>query len=68
MPDFCLIFRTPSASQPQIASIAAKDAHEAFVLAQRYGGPAELWSDDQHICTLDRAGDAGSMWVITRGA
>lgn len=67
MPDFRLVIHPPKGSAVETVSITAQDAREAFSLAQRYGYPAELWSEETHICTLDRSGDAGSMWVITPG-
>jgi hypothetical protein len=50
---------------PSSVTFEAEDAAEAFRLAQSHDCPAELWTDDHHVCTLDRTGSQGEIWVIT---
>lgn len=66
MPNYRLVFTNSSEQTPiRSVSFAAKDAGEAFLLAQRHNGPAQLWVDDKHLCTLSRTGAKGEIWVIS---
>lgn len=66
VPRYRLVFMQ-SAGQAAIRSVSfsGQDPGEALILAQRHKGPAELWSDDRHICTIRHAGNGGGMWIIT---
>lgn len=69
MPDFQLVFKNSRKESPiKSVSFRGKDAGEALIIAQRHKCPVELWSEDQHICTLSRAGNEGQVWVISKGA
>lgn len=69
MPDYQLVFKNSAKDSPiKSVRFRGKDAGEALIIAQRHQCPAELWSDNQHICTLSRGGNDGQVWVISRGA
>lgn len=67
MANFRLVF--PDWKDRPIRSIAftAADAGEALLIAQRHDAPAELWREDERICTIDTMAGKGSMWVIGPG-
>lgn len=68
MPNYRLVFRgSPNESPIKSVSFRGKDPGEALLIAQRHACPVELWSEDHHICTLNRAGDEGQVWVISKG-
>src|SRR5262245_61027551 len=66
MPNYRLVFAERLTGTP-IRSFAftAKDARDAFLLAQDHDGPAELWSEKKHLCTLLRTGSCGEIWVLS---
>ncbi len=45
-------------------TVKLQNRDEAFLVAQRYDGPAELWDGDTHICTIRRTNDDG-IWVLS---
>lgn len=66
MPDYSLVFTDHEAGEaPPAVHFAGSDAGEALILAQRHHGPAELWADGRHICTLRRSGKEGRFWIIS---
>ena len=66
MPNYRLVFAERLADTPiRSISFTSKDAREALLLAQHHDGPAELWEENQHLCTLIRTGSAGEIWVIS---
>lgn len=44
-------------------SINLRNRDEAFVVAQRYDGPAELWDEDKLLCTIRHSG--AGVWMIS---
>lgn len=68
MPNYRLVFRgSPTESPIKSVSFRGKDPGEALLIAQRHTCPVELWSEDHHICTLNRAGNEGQVWIISKG-
>lgn len=68
VPDYKLVFKNSVKESPiKSVNFHGKDAGEALLIAQRHECPVELWSDQQHICTLSRAGNEGQVWVISKG-
>lgn len=66
MRTYRLIFRGPRNGRPfSSVTFVGDDPAEALLLAQRYESPAELWVEDQFLCTLQRTGDRGELWVIS---
>lgn len=45
-------------------TVKLQSRDEAFLVAQRYDGAAELWDGETHVCTIRRADDAG-IWVLS---
>lgn len=67
MPDYRLVFKnSPKDSPIKSVNFRGKDPGEALLIAQRHKCPVELWSDDQHLCTLSRTGE-GQVWIISKG-
>lgn len=62
MPEYRLLVRLHSDPMKSV-SVSLSDSSEAFIVAQRYNGIAELWEDNRHVCTISRAHD-GDFWVI----
>jgi hypothetical protein len=48
-------------------SINLNSRDDAFIAAQRYGAPAELWDGDTHICTISQSSHDG-VWIISNAA
>lgn len=68
MPNYRLVFKSsPKESPIKSVSFRGKDPGEALLIAQRHKCPVELWSEGEHICTLDRAGNEGQVWIISKG-
>ena len=66
MPNYRLVFAERLTDTPiRSISFTSTDAREALLLAQHHKGPAELWEEDQHLCTLVRMGSCGEIWVIS---
>jgi hypothetical protein len=66
VPNYRLVFRSsPKESPIKSVSFRGKDPGEALLIAQRHKCPVELWSEDEHICTLSRAGSEGLVWIIS---
>jgi hypothetical protein len=66
VPEYRLVFSSSSEESPtRSVAFTGRNPAEALLIAQRYHGPAELWSADQYICTLRRTGDEGQLWVIS---
>jgi hypothetical protein len=65
MPNYKLVFSERSNAPVRSIAFSGTDAAEVFLLAQRYEGPAELWVEEQHVCTLARSGNSGEVWVLS---
>jgi hypothetical protein len=44
-------------------SVSLRDRSEAFLVAQHYDAPAELWDGDMNVCTISQS--AGGFWIIS---
>lgn len=66
MPHYRLIFAAGEGQETRSVSFEGQDAAEALLIAQRHKGPAQLWEEDRHICTLHRSGNNGEVWVISQ--
>lgn len=66
MPYYRVVLARGNRSEP-IHSVVfdARDAADALLIAQHHDGAAELWKDDQYVCTLRRSGANGEVWVIS---
>lgn len=68
MPNYRLVFKhAPKESPIKSVNFHGKDPGEALLIAQRHQCPVELWSDNQHLCTLSRSGVEGQVWIISKG-
>lgn len=66
MPTYRVVFLEPLGETPvRSISFDGDDAGQALLLAQNHDGPAELWQEDQRVCTLLRSGNYGELWVIS---
>jgi hypothetical protein len=66
MPNYRVVFLEPLGETPvRSISFEGEDAGQALLLAQNHDGPAELWREDQRVCTLVRTGNCGELWVIS---
>lgn len=65
MPNYKLVFDKRSAAPVRSISFSGEDASEVFLIAQKYDCPAELWVEDEHLCTLARSGNSGEIWVLS---
>ena len=63
MPDYRLVVSLHHGSPMKSVSVKLNDRSEAFLVAQRYDGIAELLDGDKSICTISRAPD-GDFWII----
>lgn len=45
-------------------SINLHSRSEAFLVAQRYDRPAELWDGNKRVCSISRSGPGG-MWILS---
>ena len=66
MPKYRLVFPHGKSTTAPVEFVAP-DARQALIIAQRHEGPAELWCEDEHICTLDTVSEECAMWFITQG-
>lgn len=66
MADYRLVFRDSStANAVRSISFSGENPSDALAIAQRYEGPAELWSNDGFICTLRHSGHESPLWTIS---
>jgi hypothetical protein len=63
MPDYRLIYRVRGKPSEAICFSAGSPA-KALAIAQKHGGPAELWADDDYVTTLCLA--EGGFWTLCR--
>jgi len=67
MPNYRLQFSGTDQPKPiQAVTWSARNPRDAFIMAQGHTGPTELWKDDEHVCTLQRIGLEGEIWLISR--
>lgn len=66
MSDFRLLVKLGRTGPVNSISINLRNRSEAFLVAQNYDAPSELWEGDERLCTISRAGDGG-LWLISKG-
>lgn len=66
MPHYRLIFAAREGQETRSVFFEGEDAAKAFLIAQHHKGPAQLWEEDRHVCTLHRSGNNGEVWVISQ--
>lgn len=65
MPHYRLVVSGREGKTAQSIFFQGQDAAEALLIAQRHAGPAQLWEEDRHVCTLHRSGNDGEVWIIS---
>jgi hypothetical protein len=66
VPNYRLVLTDAGLARPaRSIDFEAHDPSYAFILAQAHDGPAELWRDDKHVCTLRHTGTNGDIWIIS---
>lgn len=63
MSHYHLIVHVGSDGPVRTLSVNLKSRDEAFIVAQRYTGPSELWYGDEKLCNINHA-DSG-VWVLS---
>lgn len=64
MPECRLVVRLHDESPMKSVSVTLRDRSEAFLVAQRYDAPAELWEGNKNVCTISRSEEDG-FWIIS---
>ena len=66
MPNFRVVLvRGENETPIRAVNVTARDAADALLIAQRHQGLAELWKDDEYVCTLRRGGANSEVWIIS---
>lgn len=65
MPNYRLVLPPRGKQEAQSIRFHGADAAEALLIAQRHEGPAQLWEDGRHVCTLHKSGNNGEVWIIS---
>lgn len=66
MPNYRLVFAPRGEQEERSIFFHGADAAEALLIAQRHDGPAQLWEEDRHVCTLHKSGNNGEVWIISQ--
>jgi hypothetical protein len=67
MSNYRLVF-APGETPVRFVAFTARDPGEAFLIAQQYHSRAQLWKEDEYVCTLQQSGGDRGFWVITQEA
>lgn len=65
MPCYHVIFKEPTSRGPHALSFTAADAGQALAIAQRQSGQAEIWCEEEFLCSIEQSGTEHGFWMIS---